>query len=86
MNRFGTTVGVLAAVLMAASVASAAPPQGAQSDAWFAGSYAAKGVVNVSATTQKISCYAPEVSRTRRCSSRTTRSPISASIRPTRCT
>ncbi|MDX6454969.1 MAG: hypothetical protein QOD48_1076 [Gaiellaceae bacterium] len=60
MNRFGTTVGVLAAVLMAASVASAAP-QGAQSDAWFAGSYAAKGVVNVSATTQKISCYEPEV-------------------------
>jgi hypothetical protein len=61
MNRFGTTVGVLAAVLMAASVASAAPPQGAQSDAWFEGSYAAKGVVNVSATTQQISCYAPEV-------------------------
>ncbi len=61
MNRFGTTVGVLAAVLMAASVASAAPPQATQSDAWFAGSYAAKGVVNVSATTQQISCYAPEV-------------------------
>jgi hypothetical protein len=61
MNRFGTTVGMLTAALAAASVASAGQPQGAQSDAWFAGSYAAKGVVNVSATTQKISCFAPEV-------------------------
>jgi hypothetical protein len=61
MNRFGTTVGVLAAGLMAASVASAGQPQVTQSDDGFADSYAAKGVVDVSATTQKISCYAPEV-------------------------
>jgi hypothetical protein len=46
---------------MAASVVSAAPPQATQSDAAFAASYAAKGVLNVSATTQKVSCYAPEV-------------------------
>jgi hypothetical protein len=37
------------------------PPQGTQTDAAFAASYAAKGVTNVSATTQKVSCYAPEV-------------------------
>jgi hypothetical protein len=61
MNRFATTVGGLAAALMAASVVSAAPPQATQSDAAFAASYAANGVVNVSATTQKVSCYAPEV-------------------------
>jgi hypothetical protein len=39
---------------------AAPPPQGYQSDAAFAGSVAAKGVVNVSATTQRVSCYAPE--------------------------
>ena len=61
MNRFGRTVGVLVATLAAASVASASPPQATQSDAAFADSYAANGVVNVSATTQQISCYAPEV-------------------------
>jgi hypothetical protein len=61
MKRFGTTVGMLAAALVAASVGSAAPPQTTQSYAGFGDSYAAKGVVNVSATTQQISCYAPEV-------------------------
>src|SRR5713101_6038752 len=61
MNRFVATVGSVGVALVAASVGSAAPPQGAQSDAAFAASYAAKGVVNVSATTQRISCYAPEV-------------------------
>jgi hypothetical protein len=44
-----------------AAAAAAAPPQGVQSDASFAASYAAKGVTNVSATTQKVSCYMPEV-------------------------
>jgi hypothetical protein len=39
---------------------AATPPQGYQSDAAFAASVAAKGVVNVSATTQRVSCYAPE--------------------------
>jgi hypothetical protein len=39
----------------------AAPvPQGYQSDAACAASVAAKGVVNVSATTHRVSCYAPE--------------------------
>src|SRR5712671_5487348 len=61
MKRFGTTVGMLAAALVAASVGSAAPPQTTQSYAGFADSYAAQDVVNVSATTQQISCYAPEV-------------------------
>jgi hypothetical protein len=37
------------------------PPQGYQSDAAFAASYAAAGVANVSATTEKTSCYRPEV-------------------------
>jgi hypothetical protein len=39
--------------------ASAAAP-GTQSDAAFAASYAARGVRAVSATTQRVSCYAPE--------------------------
>ena len=43
-----------------AGASSAPPPQGYQSDAAFAASAAAKGVVNVSATTQRVSCYAPE--------------------------
>jgi hypothetical protein len=41
--------------------AFAPPPQGTQTDAAFAASYAANGVTNVSATTQQVSCYAPEV-------------------------
>src|SRR3954454_5594644 len=35
------------------------PPQGYQSDATFAASYAAAGVANVSATTEKTRCYRP---------------------------
>ena len=61
MNRFVMTIGALVTALAAGASASAAPPQGTQSDAAFAASYGAKGVVNVSATTQRISCYAPEV-------------------------
>ena len=38
-----------------------APPQGTQSDIDFAASYLAQGVTNVVATTQRVSCYAPEV-------------------------
>jgi len=37
------------------------PAAGRQSDRAFAASYAANGVVNVSATTQRVSCYAPKV-------------------------
>ena len=43
-----------------ASAVAAGPPQGVQSDAAFAASVAAHGVLNVSATTQRVSCYAPE--------------------------
>jgi hypothetical protein len=50
-----------ALVVPLASAAAPAPPQGVQSNAAFAGSYAANGVVNVSPTTQRVSCYAPEV-------------------------
>jgi hypothetical protein len=39
---------------------AAPPPQGYQPDGAFAASFVAKGVVNVSATTQRVSCYAPE--------------------------
>jgi hypothetical protein len=52
--------GCLATALAAPSALAAAPPQGVQSDAAFAASAAAKGVTNVSATTQRVSCYAPE--------------------------
>jgi hypothetical protein len=44
-----------------APAAHAAPPQGFQSDAAFAASYVARGVVSVPATTQRVSCYAPQV-------------------------
>jgi hypothetical protein len=52
---------VIAASLAGCLVSSAAalgapPPQGFQSDAAFARSVATKGVVNVSATTQRVSC------------------------------
>ena len=36
-------------------------PQGNQTDAAYAGSYRAFGVTNVFATTQRVSCYTPEV-------------------------
>lgn len=60
-------VGVLTAgIIMAShSLALAAdpgsPPQGLQSNLQFASSYATSGVTNVSATTQRVSCYAPEL-------------------------
>jgi hypothetical protein len=41
--------------------AYAAPPQGFQSDSAFAASYAQAGVTAVPATTQRVSCYAPQV-------------------------
>ena len=62
MKRFAAFA-ALGAALAAATAAGAAPapPQGIQSDAAFAASYAANNVVNVSATTERVSCYAPEV-------------------------
>ena len=44
-----------------ASTGVAPIPQGNQSDASYAASYAAHGVTNVTATTQRTSCYTPEV-------------------------
>ena len=44
-----------------ASAHAAPPPQGSQSDAAFAASYAARSVTSVAATTQRVSCYTPEV-------------------------
>src|SRR6202795_1478676 len=63
MNRFAAAVAALGAALAAATAAAAAPapPQGTQSAPAFAASYSANSVVNVSATTQRVSCYAPEV-------------------------
>jgi hypothetical protein len=61
MRRLVTAVGAAAAALLVAVAASGAPPQGTQTDAAFRDSYAASGVVNVSATTAQVSCYAPEV-------------------------
>jgi hypothetical protein len=62
MKRVGlAAVGVVVAAALAGAAAGGAPPQGGQSDAAFAASYAANGVVNVSATTGKVSCYSPEV-------------------------
>ena len=61
MRRVTATVALLGAALAAATAAAAAPPQGYQSEAAFEASYAANSVVNVSATTQRVSCYAPEV-------------------------
>ena len=62
----------LAAPVLTMAVLSPAPahaadagigvvPQGTQSDAAYAASYATAGVTNVSATTQRVSCYTPEV-------------------------
>jgi hypothetical protein len=41
--------------------AHAAPPQGVQSDSAFAASYVQRAVTSVAATTQRVSCYAPQV-------------------------
>ena len=51
---------VTVALLGVPSGISAGGPPG-QPDAAFAASYAANAVTNVSATTQRVSCYAPEV-------------------------
>jgi hypothetical protein len=52
---------IMLAVLPWTSAAAGGPPQGFQTDADFADSYAALHVTNVSATTQRVSCYAPEL-------------------------
>ncbi len=54
---------VFAMLTLSASPGSTmpAPPQGIQGDASYAASFAAKGVRNTTATTQRTSCYTPEV-------------------------
>ena len=57
-------VAVLAAAsagVCVAGTSAATPQQGSQPDAAFASSYAQRSVVSVPATTQRVSCYAPEV-------------------------
>jgi hypothetical protein len=49
------------ALLPWTSATAGGPPQGVQTDADFAASYAAFHVTNVSATTQRVSCYTPEL-------------------------
>jgi hypothetical protein len=57
-------IGIVAALcfgVCSTAAHAAAPPQGYQSNAAFAASYATHHVTSVEATAQKISCYAPEV-------------------------
>ena len=58
-GRIAALVAACAGVCVPA--AAAAPPQGIQTDAAFAASYVQRGVIGVAATTQRVSCYAPEV-------------------------
>jgi len=59
--RAVAVLGLFAVAMAGAGSAAASPPQGIQSIAAFTGSYAAAAVTNVSATTQRRSCYRPEV-------------------------
>jgi hypothetical protein len=52
---------VAACAGVCAPAANAAPPQGFQSDGAFAASYSGRAVASVAATTQRVSCYAPQV-------------------------
>src|SRR5262245_24219007 len=66
MNKHRTLalIALLAALVVASfapAAAASGPPQGTQTDAAFVSSYQANGVTNVSATTQRTSCYAPEL-------------------------
>jgi len=59
-----SVTGVVLLITLGAATAQSAetpPPQGYQSDADFAASYATRHVTNVSATTQRVSCYTPEL-------------------------
>src|SRR6266540_4431588 len=59
--RGGTAALAAACAGVCVPAAAAAPPQGLQAEATFAASYAQRGVTSVAATTQRVSCYAPEV-------------------------
>jgi hypothetical protein len=54
----------LVVVIGPAATGASGPPQGTQADGAFAASYAGSNVSNVFATTQKVSCYRPEVDYT----------------------
>ena len=59
--RGGTAALVAACAGVCVPASAAAPPQGVQANATFAASYAQRGVTSVAATTQRVSCYAPQV-------------------------
>lgn len=64
LMRVRACVGAVAALCIgvwSGTASAAGPPQGIQSDAAFARSYAGRDVSAVLATTQRVSCYAPEV-------------------------
>jgi hypothetical protein len=62
MRVRGRTAALVAACAgVCVPAAAAAPPQGVQANATFAASYAQRGVTSVAATTQRVSCYAPQV-------------------------
>ncbi len=60
MRRWITAAAVLATTF-APATSAAVPPQGTQSNDAFIASYGLHKVTNVSATTQRTSCYKPEV-------------------------
>ena len=59
--RGGTAALVAACAGVCVPASAAAPPQGIQANATFAASYVQRGVTSVAATTQRVSCYAPQV-------------------------
>jgi len=62
VRRFGIALTVIALTMLASSTGTTASvPQGTQSDKDYAKSFARYGVTNVVATTQRTSCYTPEV-------------------------
>src|SRR6186997_769464 len=61
MRVRGTAALVAACAGVCAPASAAAPPQGTQANATFAASYAQRGVTSVAATTERVSCYAPQV-------------------------
>src|SRR5438132_1986447 len=62
LRRFGIALTVIALTMLASSTGTTASvPQGTQTDKDYAKSFARYGVTNVVATTQRTSCYTPEV-------------------------
>ena len=63
MSRGAYSVGLVAVTMLclAFSAGAATSALRTQPDAQFAGSFASSGTLAVDATTQKVSCYRPEV-------------------------